>query len=250
MLQDNLVSSYKRKRFKCNSLDNTTQNELRNDNMELACSDHEGTIIFANSLIEETMPDNNAANNCDDSTDSTDDSASKSNDSTSLLSKSSLIELKRKKEELLKALADDNTLDQDSNSTADNDSSCVKDAGANVSGQHVVETQQNAELNETLPDLAKIVNPVTPKMPKVNGRLRETVNGTPLIQQISPFSNLPSSDKWSIGVSDVIDFENLPDAVGTYRKMSEIIQKVRVHAGKISDDSDPESCQHEANTSL
>lgn len=211
--------------------------------MELECSDHEGTVNSTSCIPEKAAPDTSAVNNGDDSTDSTDDSASKSSDATSLLSKSSLNELKRKKEELLKALADDNALDQDSNSTAENELSCDKDVGSNVGGMQLEdEKQQDADLNQTLPnDSLTIVNPTTPIMPKVGGRLQETVNGTPLIQQVSPFASLPSSEKWSIGVSDVIDFENLPDAVGTYSKMSEILRKVRVHVKKISDDSDPES---------
>lgn len=243
MLQDSLVTSYKRKRSKRNSVDKPIQDELRNDNMDIAGSDNEDVASFVTNAADEAISDSKAANNGDDSAECTDDSASKSNDSTSLLSKSTLNELKRKKEELLKALADDNTFDQDSNSTIDNDVTCSKDVGANVGDEHLVgKTHQNIDSNETLPsDLIDIVNTTTPNTPTTSGRLRQTVSGTPLIQQVSPFSNLPSSEKWSVGVSDVIDFENLPDAVGTYRKMNEIIQRVRMHAKKISDDSDPES---------
>lgn len=62
---------------------------------------------------------------------------------------------------------------------------------------------------------------------------KETVCGTPVIQAVSPFSNLPNSEKWREGVTDVLDFENLPESIGKYEKMRTLLEKVRVKVKKI-----------------
>lgn len=230
ILQDNLAKSYKRKRLKSNPAQNASENELRNDDMDLASDEDPSASEPIGPLCEQPMGDNPA--NDDTSNGSTDDSASKSNDG---FSKSSLNDLKRKKEELLKALAD-NTFDQDSNPATDNCHTHARHIEHNDNNA----TQQNNELNDTIPNDRTIVAS-TPTTPVANGRSKTTVHGTPLIQQVSPFASLPSSDKWSVGVSDVIDFENLADAVGTYDKMSQIIHKVRVSARTSNQDSEPET---------
>lgn len=51
--------------------------------------------------------------------------------------------------------------------------------------------------------------------------------GTPILPSTSPYNKLPSSKKFSKDISDVINFENLPDATGKYEQMSEVLQKVR-----------------------
>lgn len=61
----------------------------------------------------------------------------------------------------------------------------------------------------------------------------ETVCGTPVIKGVSPFSNLPKSEKWREGVTDVMDFENLPESIGKYEKMRTLLGKVRTKVQKI-----------------
>lgn len=56
---------------------------------------------------------------------------------------------------------------------------------------------------------------------------RDVVEGTPLLKSASPFAKLPDGDKWAVGVSDVINFENLPDSTGKYEKMKVLIKKVQ-----------------------
>lgn len=223
ILQDNLAKSYKRKRLKCNLSQNVSQNELRNDDMDLASDEEASASESIGQLCEQPMGDDPA--NDDTSNGSTDDSTSKSNDG---FSKSSLNDLKRKKEELLKALAD-----QDSNPATDNCQTQAKHTEHNDKNA----AQQNNELKEKIPNDPTFVESI-PTTPIANGRSKATVHGTPIIQQVSPFASLPSSDKWSIGVSDVIDFENLAGAVGTYNKMSQIIHKVRVFAKTSNEDSE------------
>lgn len=59
------------------------------------------------------------------------------------------------------------------------------------------------------------------------------VEGTPLLKSASPYDKLPGGEKWSVGVSDVINFENLPDSVGKYEKMKVLIKKVQTKVKQI-----------------
>ncbi|KAG5316237.1 ZCHC8 protein, partial [Acromyrmex insinuator] len=51
--------------------------------------------------------------------------------------------------------------------------------------------------------------------------------GTPILPSTSPYNKLPSSEKFSKDISDVINFENLPDSTGKFEQMSGVLQKVR-----------------------
>lgn len=62
---------------------------------------------------------------------------------------------------------------------------------------------------------------------------KATVRGTPVIQGISPYNNLPNCEKWATGVTDMLDFENLPESVGKYEKMRTLLGKVRAEVKKI-----------------
>lgn len=51
--------------------------------------------------------------------------------------------------------------------------------------------------------------------------------GTPIVITQNPFNTLPDSSKFSLGVSDHLPFENLPNSTGTYEKMKGVLDKVR-----------------------
>lgn len=68
------------------------------------------------------------------------------------------------------------------------------------------------------------------------GKVKSVDMGTPLLQSVSPYQRLPSADKFSVNICDVINFENLPDSTGKYKKMSGLIRKVRVKLSKINDE--------------
>lgn len=76
--------------------------------------------------------------------------------------------------------------------------------------------------------------PATPRIGKRSLHTsKKTVRGTPVIQGVSPFNNLPNSENWAAGVSDVMDFENLPEYIGKYEKMRTLLGKVRAKVKKI-----------------
>ncbi|XP_066595481.1 zinc finger CCHC domain-containing protein 8 homolog [Prorops nasuta] len=60
--------------------------------------------------------------------------------------------------------------------------------------------------------------------------------GTPILQSTSPYNKLPSFEKFSKNISEVLNFENLPDYTGKYEKMTGILQKVRQELSKIHQD--------------
>lgn len=62
---------------------------------------------------------------------------------------------------------------------------------------------------------------------------KETVNGTPVIESVSSFNNLPKYEMWREGVSERIYFENLPASTGKYDQIRKLLEKVRVKIRKI-----------------
>lgn len=79
---------------------------------------------------------------------------------------------------------------------------------------------------ETAKDTCPVANGAKPTTPTVL-ESKMMVEGTPLLKSASSFDKLPDGDKWAVGVSDVINFENLPDSVGKYEKMKVLIKKVQ-----------------------
>lgn len=70
-------------------------------------------------------------------------------------------------------------------------------------------------------------SPVTVDKAPIMLSSKEVFEGTPMLKSASEFEKLPDGEKWSVGVSDVINFENLPDSTGKYEKMKVLIKKVQ-----------------------
>lgn len=72
------------------------------------------------------------------------------------------------------------------------------------------------------------IRPISQKSSNTNQVSVKSVHlGTPILPSTSPYSKLPSSEKFSKDICDVINFENLPDSTGKYEQMSGVLQKVR-----------------------
>lgn len=71
--------------------------------------------------------------------------------------------------------------------------------------------------------------------------LKKMSLGTPILTPFTPFNTLPSGDAFSKGVSDVINFENLPNSTGKYERMKSLLSKVRnvitAHNGEMDNES-------------
>ncbi|XP_017886151.2 zinc finger CCHC domain-containing protein 8 homolog isoform X1 [Ceratina calcarata] len=65
------------------------------------------------------------------------------------------------------------------------------------------------------------------------GSVKSVDLGTPVLQSTSPYNKLPSSEKFSKDICDIINFENLPDSTGKYEQMTGVLQKVRNTMAKL-----------------
>jgi zinc finger CCHC domain-containing protein 8 len=70
------------------------------------------------------------------------------------------------------------------------------------------------------------------------GQVKSVDLGTPILQHASPYTCLPNPEKFSHDICDVINFENLPDSTGKYKKMSKLIHKVRTVVTRIQQEED------------
>lgn len=57
--------------------------------------------------------------------------------------------------------------------------------------------------------------------------VKESSFGTPVFKREFSIYKLPHIDKFSINMTPIINFENLPNSTGTYEKMAGILEKVR-----------------------
>lgn len=67
------------------------------------------------------------------------------------------------------------------------------------------------------------------------GKVKTTSYGTPVINVASPFLKLPSEDKFSKDICDVINFENLPNSTGKFKQISKLLKKVKSEVDRIQD---------------
>lgn len=66
-----------------------------------------------------------------------------------------------------------------------------------------------------------------PSTPAKFGTVKNLDFGTPILKSVSPFAKLPAREQFSVNVSDVINFENLPNSTGKYETMTHLITKIR-----------------------
>lgn len=79
--------------------------------------------------------------------------------------------------------------------------------------------------NSTTSGSGSISTPLSSK--RKFGDVKSEILGTPVIKHFSSYENRPTHEHFSKGMVDLIDHENLPNAVGTYKKLNEILKDVR-----------------------
>ncbi|KAF5273990.1 hypothetical protein FQA39_LY01105 [Lamprigera yunnana] len=133
-----------------------------------------------------------------------------------------LTQLEIEKKLLLEQLTED--IDRLEDSTAD--SSVNGFTTIDITG--VVDSFDDVPLSSTMLDVtnddAETGNIVD--LPKAN-RIKTSTFGTPILKSTSPFVILPKPENFMKDVSDVINFENLPNSTGKYEQMIGVIEKVR-----------------------
>lgn len=58
------------------------------------------------------------------------------------------------------------------------------------------------------------------------GDIKSEVLGTPVLR-FSTYENRPTHEKFAKGMVDMVDHENLPNTIGTFKKLKEILKDVR-----------------------
>lgn len=129
----------------------------------------------------------------------------------------SLEDLKAQQAELLQQLESNTSLNTSNLSVADTNALSVKSQ------------TDDDEVPVTDPPSAQIAKPAVFKGP--------SIEGTPLLK-FSVYEKLPVGDNFKVGVSDVINFENLPDSTGKYEKMKDLLKNVRVQMDKLQNSDD------------
>uniref|UniRef100_A0A1B0AF31 CCHC-type domain-containing protein n=1 Tax=Glossina pallidipes TaxID=7398 RepID=A0A1B0AF31_GLOPL len=95
----------------------------------------------------------------------------------------------------------------------------LDDSEDNINSSSVDSSAKNNNTNYELPANAQNKDTKEPL-------ITESFVGTPVIK-FSPYDCLPTGENFKVGVSDVINFENLPDSTGKYAQMKKILKRVR-----------------------
>ncbi|XP_047512558.1 zinc finger CCHC domain-containing protein 8 homolog [Pieris napi] len=100
-----------------------------------------------------------------------------------------------------------------------------------------IEESQTAHAEEiTKIEPADVPTPSESSTPEVKtGKVKDTLYGTPVLNIASPFMKLPSDDKFAKDICDIINFENLPNSVGKYKKISSLLKKVKNEVDRIQE---------------
>lgn len=129
----------------------------------------------------------------------------------------SLEDLKAQQEELLQELdvnASHNTTANESKSPTDLDDTSETEVGPSAAESGNNEQSRSA--------------PSTP--------FKASYEGTPLLK-FSVYDRLPVGSNFKVGVSDVINFENLPDSTGKYEQMKDLLKNVREKMVKLQNEN-------------
>lgn len=129
----------------------------------------------------------------------------------------SLEDLKAQQAELLQQLESNTSLNTSNLSVGDTNVLSVKSL------------TDDDEVQAADPPSGEIAKPAVFKGP--------SIEGTPLLK-FSVYEKLPVGDNFKVGVSDVINFENLPDSTGKYEKMKDLLKNVRVQMDKLQNSDD------------
>ncbi|XP_075169342.1 zinc finger CCHC domain-containing protein 8 homolog [Haematobia irritans] len=236
-LGDNIVQGYKRKKLK--DFPKSNPDDSANDSFQVQVSDMEieDTDMNTTTDIEFVRPPPpSEPPQIDDDIPPPPPPLSPivSHKEEDLPESPSLAELERKKNQLLKELnvsvieIDDSLVDdiiELENQEEDlNNENIVDEKNDNTPGFSEIsqgdteESKDSHKSVETNPDV-----------------IEKSFMGTPVLK-FSPYDCLPNGDNFKVGVSDVINFENLPDSTGKYENMKELIKKVRTVIHKIHTD--------------
>jgi len=68
---------------------------------------------------------------------------------------------------------------------------------------------------------------LTPISKRQFGEVKSETLGTPVLKNFSSYGNRPAHEHFAKGMADMVEHENLPNAIGTFKKLKEILKDVR-----------------------
>lgn len=241
-LGDNVLKGYKRKKLKdfpnANSDDNTAETTIR-EATDMEIEDPDATNLEDVQFTRPppppeqpppTPPPPATPPSCESPI-----NAFENEKRNSITQSPSLLELEKQKQKLLQELQANTSvveiedslideiiaLDESSNSE---DTKCTEQEKLPLTNDNVNNTPEKSVDSSVVAE-KDANNPA-------NTVIKESLMGTPVLK-FSPYDNLPKGDNFKVGVSDVINFENLPDSTGKYEQMKEVIKKVRTCITKL-----------------
>lgn len=134
----------------------------------------------------------------------------------------SLLELEKQKQQLLHELQSNTSVIEIEDSLIDEIIQLDEEAD-NCNDQNLnsnKNSDNSSDSTETTSDIKSTI-------------IKESYMGTPVLK-FSPYDNLPNGENFKVGVSDVINFENLPDSTGKYEQMKVILKEVRNRIQKLN----------------
>nr|CAH7714841.1 unnamed protein product [Callosobruchus chinensis] len=107
--------------------------------------------------------------------------------------------------------------------TAEDAAAVTSEDAAAVTSEEKVKVEVAMSDSSNNDDSRQTMSPI----PSTSNLIKTSTFGTPILKSTSPFAQLPNPDNFMVGVSPVINFENLPDSTGKYEQMTDVLQKVR-----------------------
>lgn len=89
----------------------------------------------------------------------------------------------------------------------------------------ISDTDITETVNESQSSSSDLKTPSTLK--RKFGDIKSEILGTPILKHFSAYKTRPGHANFAKGMVDMIDHENLPNAVGTYKTMKELLKDVR-----------------------
>ena len=88
-----------------------------------------------------------------------------------------------------------------------------------LTNDEIVNDEEDVSLNE--------LNTLIDSPGSSHGKIKSIDYGTPVLKIHSPYNKLPPPEAFKKNISDVINFENLPDSTGAYEKLKVVLKYAR-----------------------
>lgn len=130
---------------------------------------------------------------------------------------------------------EDGEITEDEDRSDNNDEECLSNAtvpgievkNVSMSFESSADTQNDSQSNVSNSKMMDNELVSTPTLKRKFGDVKSETLGTPVLKNFSSYGNRPTHEHFAKGMSDMVEHDNLPNAVGTFKKLKEILKDVR-----------------------